>query len=177
MARSVIVLVMHGEPPRDFPRESLTEYFTLHERLHAASPEETARLRGRVETLERAIREWPRSARNDPFYAGSLELAEALQRRTGLRVIVGFNEFCAPSLPEALDRAAAQAREVFVVTPMMTRGGVHAESDIPRQLEQARKRHPGVRFVYAWPYGVSDVAAFLARHLERFGMAVPAAPE
>lgn len=170
MAHSVIVLVMHGEPPRDFPRESLTEYFTLHERLAAASPDEKVRLRGRAETLEREIREWPRSARNDPFYAGSLELARALERQSGLRVILGFNEFCAPSLPDALDRAAEEAPEVFVVTPMMTRGGVHAEDDIPRAVELAKKRHPGVRFVYAWPYEASDVAAFLARHLDKFGM-------
>ena len=81
-------------------------------------------------------------------------------------MIVGFNEFCAPSLDEALDQAAARGPvQVRVVTPMMTRGGEHAESDIPAAVEAARGRHPGVAFVYTWPFPVSEVARFLAEQM------------
>lgn len=165
---TVIVLVMHGEPPRDFPREAIGEYFVLHERLAWAPPDQHAALRERLQDLDHQIRTWPRTPTNDPFYGGSLALAAALEQAAGVPVIVAFNEFCAPALPEALDTAAAVASRVLVVSPMMTRGGSHAEGDIPRAVERARKRHPGVGFVYAWPYDTAEVAAFLARHVRRF---------
>src|SRR3972149_8566489 len=103
----VIVLAMHGAPPTDFPPQEIGELFRLHRRLeHVAGPERAA-LEGRFAALDARIRAWPRTAQNDPFNAGSLDLAAHLERLTGLPVIVGFNEFCAPSLDEALDRAAA----------------------------------------------------------------------
>lgn len=167
---TVIVLVMHGEPPRDLPREAISEYFVLHEQMASAPPDRQASLRERLQALDHRIRHWPRTPANDPFYAGSMALAAALEQAAGMPVIVAFNEFCAPALPEALDRAAASASRVLVVSPMMTRGGSHAEGDIPRAVERARQRHPGVRFVYAWPYDVAEVAAFLARHVRRFAL-------
>ena len=165
---TVIVLVMHGEPPRDFPREALGEYFALHQRAAWAPEEQAQEARRRLEALERRMRTWPRSPDNDPFYAGSVALARALEEAAGLPVLLAFNEFCAPDLPETLDRAAAMAGRVVVVSPMMTRGGIHAEAEIPRAVEAARARHPSVEFVYAWPYPLDEVAGFLARHLTRF---------
>ena len=50
-----------------------------------------------------------------------------------------------------------------MITPMLTPGGEHSEVEIPAQVDEARVRHPGVEFAYAWPYAMSDVAAFLAR--------------
>ncbi len=165
---TVIVLVMHGEPPRDFPREAVGQYFALHEQVASAPPDRAQALRERLASVEARMRAWPRSAANDPFYAGSVALARALEQATGLPVRLGFNEFCAPSVPEALDQAAASARRVVLVSPMMTPGGTHAESDIPRAVDAARRRHPDVEFVYAWPYDLDEVAAFLARHLRRY---------
>lgn len=34
--KSVIVLAMHGSPPRDFPRADLAEFMSLHGRLEAS---------------------------------------------------------------------------------------------------------------------------------------------
>jgi sirohydrochlorin cobaltochelatase len=112
------------------------------------------------------MRVWPRSARNDPYYAGSQDLAQHLRQSTGLPVLVGFNEFCAPSLDEALDQAAAaQPGRIVVVTPMMTRGGEHVEREIPASVGRAQSRHPGVRVEYLWPFDVSQVADFLAARI------------
>ncbi len=166
---TIIVLAMHGAPARDFPPAELAELMSLHGRLaspRAAAGEERSALEARYAALDARLRAWPRSPGNDPFWAASLELGEHLSRVTGRQVVVGFNEFCAPSLPEALDRAASQgAGRVTVVTPMMTRGGEHAEVDIPAALEAARGRHPNVTFVYAWPFPVAEVARFLAQQM------------
>jgi sirohydrochlorin cobaltochelatase len=169
MNKAVIVLAMHGAPPADFPRPEFTEFMSLHGRIghsHGAV-DEPSRLR--YVALEKKMRAWPRSAQNDPFFVGSQELAGRLSRETGLDVILGFNEFCAPSLDEALDRAAAtEAPTIVVVTPMMTPGGEHSEADIPAAIERAKTRHPGKKIVYAWPFAAEDIARFLASHLKKY---------
>jgi sirohydrochlorin cobaltochelatase len=166
--KAVIVLAMHGAPPLDFPEQELAEFYNLHARLaRTFGAGETAAHRRSAE-LEAKIRTWPRTPKNDPFFAGSQELAVQLRRASGRKVVLGFNEFCAPSLDEALDQAAEQgAEKIIVVTPMMTRGGEHAEKDIPEAVEQARSRHPKEKFIYAWPFPVSEVAEFLTAQAGR----------
>jgi sirohydrochlorin cobaltochelatase len=166
--KAVIVLAMHGAPPLDFPEEELGEFFNLHSRLAHAYGAGSAAAQRRYLELEAKIRNWPRTARNDPFHAGSQELAVQLRRSSGRKVVLGFNEFCAPSLDEALDQAAGQAAEkIIVLTPMMTRGGEHAEKDIPEAISRARRRHPKEKFVYVWPFPTSEVAEFLAAQAGR----------
>ena len=165
--RTMIVLAMHGSPPRDFPPQEAAEFFRLHARLGHAGPEGEA-LEHRYAQLDAKMRTWPRSADNDPFYAGSQELADHLRRTSGSDVVVGFNEFCAPSLDEALDQAAAQRPDrVIVVTPMMTRGGEHSEVEIPEAVQHARERYPGLSFIYVWPLDVAAIARFLAGQMQQ----------
>jgi len=166
---TTIVLAMHGAPPSDFPGDELAEFFGLHMRLEHGGPggEQHARLEARYVELEEKVRRWPRTLRNDPFHAASLELARRLEEATGSRVVVGFNEFCAPTLGEALAEAAGVAQRVVVVTPMMTRGGEHSEHDIPVAIAKARAAHPDVEFLYVWPFDTTDVAGFLAEQIER----------
>jgi sirohydrochlorin cobaltochelatase len=167
--KAVIVLAMHGGLPNDFPKKELAEYVGLHSRLaHALGAENTA-LERRYTELDAKIRHWTRTPKNDPFSAGSQELAVALRRASGRKVIIGFNEFCAPSLDQALDQAAQQkAEKIIVVTPMMTRGGEHAEVDIPAALRRAEERHPGIKYTYAWPFPLSEIAEFLSKQLDKF---------
>jgi sirohydrochlorin cobaltochelatase len=164
---TVIVLAMHGAPPSDFPPHEMAELMGLHARLeHAGGPQREALERRHAE-LDARMRAWPRTEQNDPFWAGSQELAGYLRQATGLEVILGFNEFCAPALDEALDQAAARAGSVTVVTPMMTRGGEHSEIDIPAAIERARQRHPRLTVRYAWPFDPGAVAQFLAAQIAR----------
>jgi sirohydrochlorin cobaltochelatase len=123
----------------------------------------------RAAQLEATIRHWPRHAGNDPYKRGLEQVAEALRPLlpTDL-VIVGYNEFCAPSVEEAIGAAIGQgAQEVVVIASMMTPGGVHAEVEIPRCVALARQRHPDVVIDYLWPFDVQDVAQLLATHVRR----------
>jgi len=164
--KTVIVLAMHGALPQDFPRAELGEFFALHARHEAHDP--TVPLE-RYTALENKLRCWPRSPENDPFYAASYALAQAIAQESGLDVVVGFNEFCAPDLPEALALAVkGGAERVVVATAMLTRGGEHAEREIALAVERGRQQYPGVEIVYAWPYESADVARFITGHIQRF---------
>lgn len=164
-----IVLAMHGAPPLDFPPQETAELFMLHERLEHASQSERSQLEQRYHELDRKMRDWPRTPDNDPFYAGSRELARELQAASSCPVILAFNEFCAPDLDQALDDSTACGRaRIVVVTAMLTRGGEHAEAEIPAAVERARQRHPGCDIVYAWPFDSREVAQLLASQIQRF---------
>ena len=161
--QTVIILVMHGEPPRDFPREELGRFFRLQAELMTAAPDRRQPLKAAYEQLEARLRSWPRGAANDPFFQGARAIASELARQTGLPVIVAFNEFCSPDLDEAIDQAAQMgAGRVVVVTPMMTPGGRHSEVEIPAALARARQRYPGLTIEYGWPVPVAEVAELLA---------------
>jgi sirohydrochlorin cobaltochelatase len=147
----------------------MAELFGLHARLEHAGEAERPALEHRHAALDVKMRAWPRTPDNDPFYAGSSELAAQLRRVTGNDVIVGFNEFCAPSLDDALAQAVAQAAErIIVITPMMTQGGQHSEVDIPAAIRRMQERRPDIPIVYAWPFAVSEVARFLAGQISRY---------
>lgn len=166
--KTIIVLAMHGTLPRDLPRELAREFFALRGRLEQAPAMERATVQQRYAELDSRLRHWPRTADNDPYHAASQAMAEQLSRATGRDAIAGFNEFCAPSVDDAMDQAVARgAQQVVVVTPMLTRGGEHAEKEIAALVEAARLRHPGVDWVYAWPYPVEAVAQFLADQVAR----------
>ncbi len=164
--RTVVVLAMHGAPANDFPGQELAEWFALHGQIEHASGPERKQLEQRHQRLEAKMRAWPRTAENDPFHASSLALASHLSDEVGLPVEVGFNEFCAPSLHDALERVVADgAEQVVVVTPILTRGGEHAERDIPAVIQAVQEQHPDVPIRYAWPFASEDVARFLASRL------------
>jgi sirohydrochlorin cobaltochelatase len=164
--KTIIVLAMHGVPPKDFPKNELTELFSLHARLEHNQGAEQETLARRYYELDAKMCTWNRTSQNDPFWTASLELAGYLSQATKCEVIVGFNEFCAPSLDDALDQAAAKgAEKIIVVTPMMTQGGEHSEKDIPSAIKRAQERHPKIKIIYAWPFPTSEVAQFLANQI------------
>ena len=169
MKKIVIVLAMHGGPPKDFPKSELAEFFRLRADLLKANGASRNRLEQRYAKLDAKMRSWPRTKKNDPFFDGSIQLAKQLRRVTGKEVILGYDEFCAPTTDEALDQAVERSPEtVIVITPMMTSGGKHSEVEIPSAIDKARKRHPGTTILYGWPFKPSEIAAFLATQLNRF---------
>ena len=164
---TTIVLAMHGVPPKDFPRSELSELMRLHMAMdHGHGHDTNLELQTRHNELEVKIRTWKRTSQNDPFWAASQSLSAALSRKTGYEVLVGFNEFCGPTVEEALGEAVSKgATEVIVITPMNTPGGKHSEVDIPEAIERAKEKHPDVTFRYSWPFKETAVASFLAEQL------------
>lgn len=156
--KRAVVLVGHGSVAVDVPRP-------LVQRLRALEAERRS-TGGRVSEEEREldarIRHWPRTPATDPYKAGIEAIAEALRIRVG-RVVVAFNEYCAPSLEEAVGALAeAGTTRITIVTTMLTPGGVHSEVEIPESVHALREVYPDVVLRYAWPFDVHAVASLLA---------------
>ena len=165
--KTVIFLAMHGMPPSDFPQKETLDYFMLHSRMENMPGPPPQVMQQQYEELDNKMRNWPRTQENDSYFYASNELAEEISNQTGYKVIVGFNEFCSPSLDDAFDAANKDNSEkIIVITPMMTRGGEHSEKDIPKAIERARKKFPQIQFSYVWPFNISKVAAFLAEQIQ-----------
>lgn len=162
--RFAVILVGHGGIASTTPREFVNEFRSLErERLTRG---ETAP-GGRESELDRIIRSWERTPDTDPYKFGLEELVVALKRELGtVRILAAFNEFCAPSVDEAIDSLAAEGfPRIRVLTTMLTRGGSHSEKDIPATLERGRKRHPDVRIEYVWPLDPTRIARFISDYL------------
>ena len=149
-----VVLVGHGGIPRDYPREPLAALKALEAKRHASGgepgPEEIA--------LDRRIRQWPRTPETDPYQAGLESLATQLKvALNGDLFAIAYNEFCAPTLEEAVETLiAAGAREIRVVSSMFTPGGSHSELEIPETLAHLRGKHPTIDLRYAWPFDLKQ---------------------
>jgi sirohydrochlorin cobaltochelatase len=160
-----VVLVGHGAIPKDYPRELVTRLKALEAQRRRTGGEPSQE----EIDLDRKIRNWPRTAGNDPYRAGLESLAEQLNPLLkGALIAVAYNEFCAPTLEEtAINLMNRGANDITVLPSMLTPGGVHSEEEIPAALERLRVRHPAVRFRYVWPFDLKRVAEMLAGHLER----------
>src|SRR3989338_7573004 len=130
-----VVLAGHGVPATDCPPEWVGQLMALEwSNSHSHGGEgRTEGVSARVQELDAKIRDWPRRPGNDPYKEGLEKLAHALQALLpGALLTVGYNEFCRPSVPEAIREAIRKgARRVLVVPSMLTPGGLHSEQDIP----------------------------------------------
>ncbi len=152
-----VVLVGHGQLPRDLPDELAGEYLGLKFKRPRTPAEE-----GRLGELEKLVLDWPRDEGNDPYYHGLHRLSEKVASLGRFeRVWVAFNEFCRPKLGEALEEACRSGVDVVVVvTTMLTRGGEHSEEEIPAAIEEHRSKC-GRPLIYAWPFDEALVARLL----------------
>ena len=124
---------------------------------------------GRAAELDAIIRDWPRHEGNDPYKAGLERLAAALRPLVSAELVaVGYNEFCRPTIAEAIQDVIRQgATHVLVVPSMLTPGGLHSEREIPRALDDIRNVHPGIAIDYLWPFDLTAVAELLAAHVQQ----------
>jgi len=174
---TAVILVGHGAPATDCPPQLVGQLMGLEwgggshhgssAGHHADQPMES--LHEQIAQLEARIRNWPRHAGNDPYKAGLERVAEVLRPLIPVRqLIIAYNEFCRPSIAQAIEEAAQQgARRIFVIPTMLTPGGVHSERDIPQALEEIRGRNPALEIVYLWPFDLQAVAALMASQVQR----------
>lgn len=162
--RKAVVLVGHGGVPRDYPRDRLSRLRTLES--------ERARIGGEMSPeeclLDAEIRHWPRTPESDPYREGLRALAERLEPKLqGVRLELAYNEFCAPSIDEAVEVLAGEGcEEIVFLSSMFTPGGSHSERDIPEILDRVRRRFPELTLHYAWPYDLDLLSRFMVEHLE-----------
>ena len=167
-SQDAVVLIGHGAPATDCPPEWIGELMSLEWRRGGGGPHQHASA-GRAAELDAKIRNWPRQASNDPYKVGVERLAEAVRSLLlNIPVGVAYNEFCRPSIAEAVASAIQQgATRLFVIPTMLTPGGIHSERDIPRALEELRRTHPAVSITYLWPFDLSQVASLFAAQIRQ----------
>lgn len=156
---TAVILVGHGRIATDAPTDLITEY----RRARLASADTST-----LEDLETQIRNWPRTEATDPYKSGLERIANALaSEMPGTRVATAFNEFCAPSIHEAVARLVAEGvQSISLVTTMFTPGGKHAERDLPEAVLKIQEAHPSLAIRYEWPFPMKAIASFLAGSIE-----------
>ena len=161
-----VVLVGHGGIPKDCPQDLVTRLKRLEAQRRAAKMPRSSE---EIE-LDTKIRRWPRTSATDPYRSGLETLAAQLQfRLNGILLVVAYNEFCAPTLEEAVQELVKKgATHIVVTTTMFTPGGSHSEVEIPEILEQLRPQYSGVELRYAWPFDLQQVAHMLTEQIQRF---------
>lgn len=166
MAKEAVVLIGHGGTASDTPREIVGELKRLEAERQARRE---TKMSSREAELDKKVRDWPRTPKTDPYKFGVEEIAKALAPKLGGRkLVVAYNEFCAPSVEDAIEGLVKEGfTRVSLVSTMFTRGGVHAEYELPRLVASEAKKHPGVVVEYAWPFNADFIAGFLAGQLAR----------
>ena len=161
-----VILVGHGGIPKDYPSDLVTKLKRLEaQRRAAGQPMSQEELE-----LDTKIRKWPRTAETDPYQAGLEALANHMKPMlNGTQFSVAYNEFCGPTLQEAVeDLISKGTKSITVVSTMFTPGGSHSEFEIPEEMAELRAKHPGVKLNYAWPYNLKQVAQMLMSHIQQF---------
>ena len=161
-----IVLAMHGSPPIDFPGEEMAFFYGIHLKVEHAPDSVDVETKKLAEAIEEKMKCWPRTEENDPYYTSGMKIGENIQKVTGIETFVGFNEFCNPSIQDALLEALERnPNEIYITTTMVTPGGEHQEVEIPEAINEIAVKYPDVKFVYVWPYNLLSVAEFIGNHL------------
>jgi sirohydrochlorin cobaltochelatase len=161
-----VVLVGHGGIPKDCPQDLITRLKRLEAQRRASK---TPPSREEIE-LDATIRRWARTPQNDPYRIGLEAVAAHLRERLdGALFGLAYNEYCAPTLQEAVEELVGRgATDITVITTMLTPGGSHSEIEIPEILAELRAVHPGITLRYAWPFDLNLVAKVLADQWHRF---------
>jgi len=161
-----VILVGHGGIPRDCPQDLVTRLKRLEgQRRAAKQPPSQEELE-----LDHKIRRWPRTKETDPYQSGLEAVGDALrQELNGALFAMAYNEFCAPTLEEAVQDLVKQgATAITVLTTMFTPGGSHSEVEIPEILDQLRPLYPTVELRYAWPFDLQLIGKTLSEQLRRW---------
>ncbi len=156
-----VILAAHGIPATNYPPMRVGLLMMLH--FAGGLVSRTGFLRAYHDSLDDQIRQWPRTADNDPYKVAIDDLAAKLSTRLGCRVVAAYNEFCAPTIAEAIGQVVADGvQQVIVLPTMLVRGNDHTEREIREAVAQASERYPDADIHYAWPFDQERLVSLLA---------------
>lgn len=93
-------------------------------------------------------------AKNDRWEKPMRRLADMLGKKLpDCRVSLAFLQFGEPKLLDQIDHDVKAGADRIVVLPYFLAKGGHLLSDLPKIIEEARKRHPEVTIEAADPIG------------------------
>ena len=131
-----IILVGHGGIPKGYPQDLITKL----KRLEAQRRASGSSMSSEELELDTKVRTWPRTPQSDPYQAGLEALGAAMKPfLNGVLFGLAYNEFCGPTLAEAVE-----------------------------ELKELRRKHPNVTLTYAWPYNLVQVSKMLVEHIKNF---------
>jgi sirohydrochlorin cobaltochelatase len=161
-----VVLVGHGGIAKDCPAELVSRLKRLEAQRRAAGTAPSVE----EKDLDATIRRWPRTDASDPYRAGLEAVGAALRPLLdGALFALAYNEFCAPTVEESIERLIREgATRIIVATTMFTPGGAHSEIEIPEILHSVKAKHPKVTIEYAWPFEAGTIAHILNEQVRRF---------
>lgn len=107
---------------------------------------------------------------NDALYAVA---AMVKDETVAAMVEVAFLPPHAPAIEQGIDRCVAQGAARILLYPYFLFAGAHVLKDLPEQIEQARRRHPGLELILGEPLGVHPKLAEIVR--ERIDASLQAA--
>ncbi|MDD3295464.1 MAG: CbiX/SirB N-terminal domain-containing protein [Geobacteraceae bacterium] len=100
------------------------------------------------------------------------EIAKMVRDFAGYDIVeVSFRENHAPNIQQGIDACVARGAGRILLVPYFLYMGAHVREDLPREMEEARLRHPGVEMAMAGHLGVHKRLAKLVidRIEEAFG--------
>ncbi len=72
-------------------------------------------------------------------------VAKMVQEMTGFKIVeVSFRELHEPDIQQGIDNCVAQGAERILLMPYFLFMGAHVQHDLPEEITEARKRHPGL---------------------------------
>jgi sirohydrochlorin cobaltochelatase len=88
-------------------------------------------------------------SRDQEGTAEFLHVVDLFRARDPERIVeAGFLEFARPVIADAVSRCVERGAQTVAVLPGMLMAAGHAKNDIPSEIHEARRRHPGVSFHY-----------------------------
>ena len=83
------------------------------------------------------------------------QIAAMVKEMTGAEIVeVSFRELHKPDIQAGIDACVAQGAKSILLYPYFLFAGAHVLHDLPDEIEQAKKRHPGLEMVLGKPLGV-----------------------
>jgi len=88
------------------------------------------------------------------------EIAARVKKMTQFDIVeVSFREQHLPNIQQGVDACVAQGAQRILLVPYFLYMGAHVIEDLPEELTEAKKRHPGVEMVLGKHLGVHDKLA------------------